>query len=195
MSVFLCVFFFFLYLCLVCGTTLVLITWTINRSRVAEGDPEWSSHGSTLLTLLLWWPVPLVSSKISWGSRNPSTPVNVDQLDQKRYMPIGRMPGLLPFSKSNFEIISFAIRYQLLQDVQKRNYMDPLLMLKRVDITRSFFKQWLEGGTDRWPACEVSVGNWQSCDRMWSQIFAILVCATLKSVKRKNKEFGGKHDK
>ena len=153
MSVFLCVFFFFLYLCLVCGTTLVLITWTINRSRVAEGDPDWSSAGSTLLTLLLWWPVALVSSKISWGSRNPSTPVNVDQLDQKRYMPNGRMPGLLPFSKSNFEIISFAIRYQLHQDVQKRNDMDPLLlMLKRVDITRSldeqhFFKQWLEGGT------------------------------------------------
>ena len=137
LSVFFCVCFFFLYLCLVCGTILVLITWTITRSRVAEGDPDWSSAGSTLLTLLLWWPVALVSSKISWGSRNPSTPVNVDQLDQKRYMPIGRMPGLLPFSKSNFEIISFAIRYQLLQDVQKRNYMDPLLMLKRVDITRS----------------------------------------------------------
>ena len=56
------------------------------------------------------------------------------------------MPGLLPFSKSNFEIISFAILYQLHQDVQKRNDMDPLLMLKRVDITRSldeqhFFKQ------------------------------------------------------
>ena len=145
-------FFFFLYLCLVCGTILVLITWTINRSRVAEGDPDWSSAGSTLLTLLLWWPVALVSSKISRGSRNPSTPVNVDQLDQKRYMPNGRMPGLLPFYKSNFEIISFAILYQLHQDVQKRSDMDPLLMLKRVDITRSldeqhFFKQWLEGGS------------------------------------------------
>ena len=141
LSVFLCVFFFFLYFWLVCGTILVLITWTINRWRVAECDPEWPSHGSTLLTLLLWWPVApvaLVSSKISWGSRNPSTPVNFDQLDQKRYTPNGKMPGLLPFSKSTFEIISFAIRYQLHQDVQKRNDMDPLLMLKRVVVTRSF---------------------------------------------------------
>ena len=138
LSVFLCVFFFFLYFWLVCGTILVLITWTINRSRVAEGDPEWPSHGSTLLTLLLWWPVALVSSKMSWGSRNPSTPVNVDQLDQKRYMPNRRIPGLLSFSKSTFEIISLTIRYQLHQDVQKRNDMDPLLMLKRVVVTRSF---------------------------------------------------------
>ena len=138
LSVFLCVFFFFLYFWLVCGTIFVLISWTINRSRVAEGGPEWPSHGSTLLTLLLWWPVALVSSKISWGSRNPSTPVNVDQLDQKRYMPNRRIPGLLSFSKSTFEIISLTIRYQLHQDVQKRNDMDPLLMLKRVVVTRSF---------------------------------------------------------
>ena len=129
----------------------------------------------------------------------PSHPLNVDQLDQKRYMPNGKMPGLLHLFKSTLEIISLTIRYQIHQDVQKRNDMDPLLMLKRVDIARSldeqhFFKQAMIRRRERWPACEVSVGNWQSCDRMWSQIFAILVCATLKSIKRKNKEFGGKHD-